>query len=142
MLSIKYKKPIDVAGWTFFIFGILALLLGLIGLIKPEITLSMLGFKIVERAARPAGDYTIIFMLASSMASFNMGVYYIFASLNDIRAFYGWTVPFRILTFIVFSSAILSGLVPSGFWGVGIWELIGALSTGAAIYIDKQKRGA
>lgn len=142
MLSIKYKKPIDVAGWTFFIFGILALLLGLIGLIKPEITLSMLGFKIVERAARPAGDYTIIFMLASSMASFNMGVYYIFASLNDIRAFYGWTVPFRILTFIVFSSAILSGLAPSGFWGVGIWELIGALSTGAAIYIDKQKRGA
>jgi len=142
MLSIQYKKPVDIAGWTFLVFGILALLLGLIGLIRPEITLSLLGFEIIERAARPAGDYTILFMLASSMASFNMGVYYIFAALNDMKAFYGWTVPFRILTFIVFSLAIISGLAPDGFWGVGIWELIGALSTGYAIYIDKKKRGA
>ena len=141
MLSIQYKKPVDLAGWTFFIFGILALLLGLIGLIRPEITLQMLRFDIIERAARPDGDYTIVFMLASSMASFNMGVYYIFASLNDMKRFYGWTVPFRVLTFIVFSSAIASGFAPKAFFGVAIWELIGAFSTGIAIYIDKQKRG-
>lgn len=142
MLSIKFKKPVDLAGWTFFIFGILALLLGLIGLIRPELTLSMLGFDIIERSARVAGDYTIVFMIASSMASFNMGVYYIFAALNDVKQFYGWTVPFRVLTFIVFTLAILFGLAPKGFFGVGIWELIGAVATGIAIRVDKNRRGA
>lgn len=140
MLSIKHKKPVDYAGWTFLIFGVLALLLGLVGLIRPEITLSMLGFEVVERAARPAGDYTLVFMIASSMASFNMGVYYIFAALNDVKSFYGWTVPFRIVTFIVFTIAVISGLAPGRFFGVGVWELIGALSTGIALNIDK-KRG-
>jgi hypothetical protein len=33
-----------------FIFGALALLLELIGLIRPEILLSVLGFEVVERA--------------------------------------------------------------------------------------------
>ena len=140
MLSIKHKKPIDYAGWTFLIFGILALLLGLVGLIRPEITLSLLGFEVVERAARPVGDYTLVFMIASSMASFNMGVYYIFAALNDVKRFYGWTVPFRIVTFIVFTIAVTSGLAPDRFFGVGVWELVGALSTGIALNVDK-KRG-
>lgn len=142
MLSIKYKKPIDYAGWTFFIFGVLALILGLVGLIKPEITLTMLGFDVLERSARSAGDYTIVFMLASSMASFNMGIYYIYAALNDVRIFYGWTVPFRILTFSVFTLAVIAGLAPSRFLGVGVWELIGALSTGIALIIDQKKKGA
>ena len=43
-------KVRDAAGWTIFIFGILALLLGLIGLIRPEILLTILGFEVVERA--------------------------------------------------------------------------------------------
>ncbi len=139
MLSIQYKKPVDLAGWTFFIFGILALLLGAIGLIKPEITLTLLGFDVAERSARAANDYTIVFMLASSMASFNMGVYYIFAALNNVRIFYGWTVPFRILTFTVFTLAVIFGLAPTRFIGVGIWELLGALATGLALKADKKK---
>ncbi len=139
MLAIKHKKPIDYAGWTFFIFGILALLLGLLGLIKPEITLSMLGFDIVARATRAGGDYTLVFLIASSMASLNMGVYYIFAALNDVKIFYGWTVPFRVLTFLAFTSAVIFGLAPTRFLGVGIWELIGAISTGIALYFDKKR---
>lgn len=139
MVTIKYKKPIDNAGWTFFIFGILALLLGLLGLIKPEITLSLLGFDLVERAARAGNDYTLVFMTASSMASFNMGVYYIFAALNDVKIFYGWTVPFRVLTFLVFTAAVIFGLAPSRFLGVGVWELLGAIATGIALYTDKKK---
>lgn len=86
----------DAAGWTIFIFGVLALLLGLIGLIRPEILLSILGFAVTERAQRAASDYTIVFMTASSMASFNMGVYYVLAALNDVKTFYRWTVPFAL----------------------------------------------
>ena len=124
----------DAAGWTIFIFGILAFLLGLVGLIRPEILLSILGFEVVERAQRAASDYTIVFMTASSMASFNMGVYYIFAALNDVKIFYRWTVPFRVVTFAVFTTVVITGIAPMKFLGVGIWELVGAISTGIALY--------
>ncbi len=126
------------SGWTIFIFGILAFLLGLTGLIRPEILLSILGFEVVERAQRAASDYTIVFMTASSMASFNMGVYYIFAALNDLKIFYRWTVPFRVVTFFVFTMTVVAGIAPLKFLGVGVWELLGAIATGVALNREKK----
>jgi len=133
MLKIR-----DASGWTIFIFGALALLLGLVGLIRPEILLSLLGFTVVDRAARAAGDYTLVFMTASSMASFNMGVYYILAVLNDLKKFYGWTVPFRLLTFTIFTLTAVSGVAPIQFIGVGLWEGLGAVATGVALYLEQR----
>ena len=130
----------DASGWTMFIFGALASLLGLIGLIRPEILLSILGFDPLERAQRAAGDYTIVFMTASSMASFNIGIYYILAALNDVKIFYRWTVPFRILTFIVFNTLALMEIAPYRFIAVGIWELVGAFSTGIALYYEDRDK--
>lgn len=129
----------DASGWTMFIFGALALLLGLFGLIRPEILLTLLGFDVLDRTARAVGDYTLVFMTASAMASFNMGVYYILASLNDLKPFYKWTVPFRTLTFIVFTTVALTGLAPMRFIGVGAWELAGAIATGLALRKDLKK---
>ncbi|HKG55173.1 MAG TPA: hypothetical protein VKB04_13000, partial [Anaerolineales bacterium] len=113
----------DASGWTMFIFGVLALLLGFFGLIRPEWLLSILGFTVLDRAARVAGDYTLVFLIASSMASFNIGAYYILAALNDLKPFYRWTVPFRCVTPVVFTIAVLSGLAPVSFLGVAAWEL-------------------
>ena len=129
----------DAAGWTMFIFGALALLLGLVGLIRPEFLLSMLGFTVLDRAARVSGDYTLVFMIASSMASFNMGVYYILAALNDVKQFYRWTVTFRCVTFVVFTAAVLTNLAPARFLGVGAWELAGAIATGLALRSENRK---
>jgi hypothetical protein len=122
-----------------FVFGVLALLLGLIGLIRPEILLSILGFSVLERSVRAAGDFTIVFMTASSMASFNMGVYYILAALNDMKKFYTWTIPFRLVTFTVFTILALTGIAPMRFIGVGLWEGFGALATGLSLYLDNKK---
>ena len=119
----------DAAGWTMFIFGVIALLLGLLGLLRPELLLSILGFAVLNRAERVAGDYTLVFIIASSMASFNVGVYYVLAALNDMKQFYRWTVPFRCVTFVVFTTAVLTGLAPTRFIAVGAWELIGAIAT-------------
>ena len=123
----------DAAGWTMFVFGVLALLLGFLGLIRPELLLSMLGFTVLDRAERAAGDYTLVFMIASSMASFNIGAYYVLAALNDMKQFYKWTIPFRCVTFVVFTTAVLTGLAPTGFIGVGGWELTGAIATYLAL---------
>ena len=124
----------DAAGWTMFIFGVLALLLGFVGLIRPEALLSILGFTVLDRSARIAGDYTLVFLIASSMASFNIGAYYILAALNDMKQFYKWTVPFRCVTPTVFTIAVLSGLAPVRFLGVAAWELAGAIATGLALW--------
>lgn len=134
MLKIK-----DTSGWTMFIFGVLALLLGILGLLRPELLLSALGFSIIERAARAAGDYTLVFMTASSMASFNIGAYYILAAMNDLKPFYKWTVPYRCLTFLVFTTVTLTGLAPTRFILVGVWELTGAIATGLALRAESKK---
>jgi Na+-driven multidrug efflux pump len=129
----------DASGWTIFVFGVLALLLGIVGLIRPEILLSILGFEVIERAARAASDYTIVFMTASSMASFNMGVYYVLAALNDVKKFYRWTVPYRTVTFVVFTTVVILGIAPQKFLGVAIWEFVGAIATGIALYLEDKR---
>jgi hypothetical protein len=129
----------DAAGWTMFIFGVLALLLGFLGLIRPGLLLSLLGFPVLDRAARVAGDYTLVFMIAASMASFNIGAYYILAALNDLKQFYKWTVPFRCVTPTVFTIAVLSGLAPVRFLGVAARELTGAIATGLALWYENEK---
>ena len=131
----------DASGWTMFIFGVCALLLGLAGLLRPELLLSILGFTVLDRAARTAGDYTLVFLVASSMASFNMGAYYVLASLNDNKQFYRWTVPFRCVTPIVFTIAVLTSLAPTRFLAVAAWELAGAIATGIALWQEDKKAG-
>ena len=132
-------KILDTSGWTMFIFGIMAFLLGALGIIRPELQLSMLGFEVAERAARASSDYTLTFMTAASMASVNIGIYYVLAALNDVKIFYRWTVPFRMLTVTVFTIIVAFGIAPLKFIGVPIWELTGALATGIALSREKQK---
>src|SRR5215207_375401 len=129
----------DAAGWTMFIFGVLALLLGFLGLIRPELLLAIRGFSVLDRTARVAGDYTLVFMIASSMASFNIGAYYILAALNDLKPFYKWTAIFRCVTPVVFTLAVLRGLAPTRFLGVAAWELTGAIATGVALWYENRK---
>ena len=129
----------DASGWTMFIFGVLALLLGLVGLIRPELLLSILGFSVLDRAARLSGDYTLVFMIASAMASFNIGAYYILAALNDLKPFYKWTAIFRCITPVVFTVAVIQGLAPARFLGVAAWELAGAVATGLALWLEHRK---
>lgn len=137
-MSLSSLKIRDASGWTILIFGLLAFVLGLVGLISPETVLRLLGFEVIDVAQRAAGDYTLTFMAASSMASLNMGVYYLLAALNNLKKFYFWTVPFRAVTFTVFTTLVLSGIAPGKFWGVGVWELTGAVATGLALYFERK----
>jgi len=121
------------------IFGVMALLFGLVGLIKPELVFSIMGLTYIDPAHRAAGDYTPAFVVAACMASFNMGVYYILAALNDLKSFYLWTVPFRAVTFSVFTAAALTGVAPMTWIGLGAWELCGGIATGLALYFDKRR---
>ncbi|WP_405944875.1 hypothetical protein [Streptomyces sp. NBC_00932] len=126
------RLPRSPSGWTTAVFGVLAAVLGAVGLISPDALLKTMGFA-APAAGRPASDYTRTFITASSMAAVNMGVYYVLAAAADWKGFFRWTVPFRLLTFAVFTTAVVSGRAPSGFLGVGLWEGTGAVVTGVAL---------
>jgi len=132
----KYRIR-SASGWTMFVFGVLAFLLGLLGLLRPELLLSILGFSVLDRTARVTGDYTLVFVIAASMASFNMGVYYVLAAFTDLKQFFLWTVPFRLVTFTVFTISALTGVAPMRFILVGAWEGLGAVITGLALYFER-----
>lgn len=136
-MDLSQLRIRSLSAWTIAIFGALALLFGIVGLIQPELMLRAMNFPLLD--SRPEGDFTIVFLTASSMASLNMGVYYLMAALTGWKPFFSWTVPFRILTFTIFVLAIMRGLAPIGFIGVALWELIGALATGAALFYERQK---
>ncbi|MFI7592518.1 hypothetical protein [Micromonospora sp. NPDC049359] len=133
------KLPRSVAGWTIAVFGVLALVMGGVGLLWPEAQLRMLGFEVP--ATRSAGDYTGTFLLASSMAAFNMGVYYLLATVTEWRSFYRFTVVFRLVTFTVFTIAVLADIAPDRFFGVAAWEGLGAVATAVGLRMDA-RRGA
>ncbi|MER7362832.1 hypothetical protein [Nonomuraea wenchangensis] len=126
------RLPRSFSGWTMAVFGFLALAMGLLGLVSPATLLAVLGFEVLD--VRPAGDYTLVYMAASSMAAVNMGVYYLLAAAADYTPFFRWTVPFRLVTFTVFTTLVLTGAAPAKFFGVGLWEGVGALVTGFALW--------
>ncbi|WP_410814697.1 hypothetical protein [Micromonospora sp. 067-2] len=131
------KLPRSVAGWTIAVFGVLALVMGALGLLWPDALLRLLGLDVP--ATRSAGDHTGTFLLASSMASFNMGVYYLLATVTEWRSFYRFTVVFRLVTFTVFSIAVLADIAPDRFFGVAAWEGLGALATAVGLRLDARR---
>ncbi|WP_370411654.1 hypothetical protein [Streptomyces fradiae] len=138
MLS-NVRLPRSPSGWTMAVFGVLAAALGVVGLVSPDTTIRLMGLTPIPGADRAADDHTLLFLTASSMAALNMGVYYVLAALADWKAFFRWTVPFRLLTFSVFTLAVVTGRAPAGFLGVGLWEGLGALVTGAALWCETRR---
>ncbi|MER5886385.1 hypothetical protein ABT160_21375 [Streptomyces sp. NPDC001941] len=122
------------------VFGVIAAALGVVGLVSPDTMISGMGFDPVPAAERADNDGTLTFITASSMAAVNMGAYYVLAAMADWKAFFLWTVPFRLLTFTVFTVAVVTGRAPSGFLGVGIWEGVGAVLTGLALAWERRRR--
>ncbi len=135
---VEGYKIRNISSWTIFIFGLMAFLLGAVALVWPESMLLQLGFDIVERDARPGFDYTIVFITASAMASFNIGIYYMLAAGYNMQRFYSWTVIFRCVTFVVFMLLIFRGQAPLRFMSVPIWEFTGALATGIAQWYERR----
>ena len=122
-----------------FIFGFLAFVLGVLGLKDHKTLLKQMGFTAIEPEDRADHDYTHVFVMTSSMASTNMGIYYMLASLLNVRQFFTWTVPFRVVTFVVFTTAVLKKQAPLKFITVPLWELTGALLSGWALWAERNQ---
>jgi hypothetical protein len=124
--------PRSVAGWTIAVFGVMAAAFGAVGLVSPETVAAGAGFGTLSGDGR-------VFATASSMASLNMGVYYLVAAATEWRPFFRFTVPFRLLTFTVFSLLVITDVAPAQFFGVAAWEAAGAVATGLGLLADRRR---
>lgn len=116
----------DVAALTMLVFGMVIVGSGLTGLLAPQLLLTILGIT-------DAGSATHLFLMATSQASLAMGLYYILASVNGTRVFFQWSVPLRIINFMVFAAMIPLGIAPMQWLLVAGLELAGALATTIAL---------
>ncbi|WP_433788706.1 hypothetical protein [Actinoplanes sp. CA-252034] len=124
--------PRSVAGWTIAVFGLMAAVFGTVGLVSPQTVAAGAGFGALSGDGR-------VFATASSMASLNMGVYYLVATATEWRAFFRFTVPFRLLTFTVFTLLVVTEVAPAAFFGVAAWEAAGAIATGIGLLADRRR---
>ena len=76
------------------------------------------------------------------MAAFNMGTYYMFAALTNDRAFHARTVVFRVVAFAVFGGGAFVGRLPTAFYGVAAWEILGSALTGVALVLEEDETRA
>ena len=116
----------DIAALTMLVFGMVIVGSGLTGLLAPQLILTVLGFT-------DSGSATQLFLMATSQASLAMGLYYILASVNETRIFFHWSVPLRIINFIVFAALIPLGIAPMQWLLVAGLELAGASVTAIAL---------
>ena len=119
----------DISALTMLVFGILITGMGMMGLMMPQFLLSILGLSEAGMSAHT----TQIFVMASSQASIAMGLYYILSATNNNRIFFQWSVPLRIINFVVFSSMVPLGIAPVKWLMVAGLELLGAMATGIAM---------
>lgn len=116
----------DIAALTMLVFGMVIVGSGLTGLLAPQLLLTVLGIT-------DTGSATLLFLMATSQASLAMGLYYILASVNGTRIFFHWSVPLRIINFMVFAALIPLGIAPMQWLLVAGLELAGALATAIAL---------
>ena len=116
----------DIAALTMLVFGMVIVGSGLTGLLAPQLLLTVLGIT-------DTGSATLLFLMATSQASLAIGLYYILASVNGTRVFFQWSVPLRIINFMVFAAMIPLGIAPMQWLLVAGLELAGASATAIAM---------
>ncbi len=121
-----------LAALSMLIFGVVIVGMGMTGLMAPQLLLRVLGISF--------SDTTRIFVMASSQASLAMGLYYILAAVHDVRAFFYWSIPLRVINFCVFTSMVIFGIAPASWLMVAALEMIGALATVLALRPQKKDR--
>ena len=121
------------AGWTVGAAGLIALTLGVAGLVNQDSQLRVLG---VDPSKIPADDPLRITMTTSSVASVNNGAAFVLGVAKSWSWFPHFTVATRSAQAIGFLAKIATGRAPKSYLSAAIWEAAGAAITAGAIWLD------
>jgi len=118
------------AAKTVFYFGLYMILEGSILLIVPNILLSLVGLPQTQE----------VWIRIVGMALIVLGYYYIKSALKNFEDFFYWTIPTRIMQFIVLTTFVFLGLVGPVILLFGAIELISGLWTWRSLVMQKKSK--
>jgi len=123
------------AGWTVGAAGLIAVTLGVIGLVSQDSQLRALG---VDPGRIPADDPLRITLTSSSVASINNGAAFVLGVAKAWPWFPHFTIATRSAQAIGFLAKIATGRAPKSHMSAVIWEAGGAAITAGAIWLDRR----
>ena len=121
------------AGWTVGAAGVVAIALGVIGLVNQDGQLRALG---VDPATVAADDPLRITLTSSSVASVNNGAAFVLGVAKSWPWYPHLTVATRTAQAVGFLAKIATGRAPKSHLSAVIWEAGGAAITAVAIWLD------
>lgn len=123
------------AGWTVGAAGLIALGLGVAGLVNQDAQLRAVG---LDPGEYPHDDPLRVTMATSSVAAINNGAVYLVGTARSWPWFPALTVAARSAQAVLFLSRIARGRAPRAYLGAAIWEAAGAAITAAAMVWDRR----
>jgi len=123
------------AGWTVGAAGLIALTLGVAGLVNQDSQLRALG---VDPKAIPADDPLRVTMTSSSVAAVNNGAAFMMGVAKSWPWFPHFTVATRAAQAVGFLARIATGRAPRSYLSAAIWEAGSAALTAGAILLDRR----
>eukprot|EP00928_Gymnodinium_smaydae_P033039 TRINITY_DN23779_c0_g1_i1.p1 TRINITY_DN23779_c0_g1~~TRINITY_DN23779_c0_g1_i1.p1 ORF type:complete len:188 (+),score=20.22 TRINITY_DN23779_c0_g1_i1:195-758(+) len=154
------------AAWSMYAAGGMALSLGVIATMVPDMVLGHLGMdpspqtqetrslggfampfvrlcslfgrqpSPLPKAANASADFTRLFARMLSMALINMAAYYCYAAYHEVNRFFEIAIPLRLFTATYCIALHLAGNAPKVVAQLAVLEALGALWTAWAIYRD------
>ncbi len=116
--------PSSLTGRTVLVLGVLALSMGLLGLVNPAAQFALMGFQLVTE--RGPGDYTPALLTITSLASVNVAILYLVGAVKAWPGFVLCAIITRLGMAAALTTLVLTGRGPNAFAGAAAWEGLGA----------------
>eukprot|EP00698_Gefionella_okellyi_P000201 TRINITY_DN10175_c0_g2_i1.p1 TRINITY_DN10175_c0_g2~~TRINITY_DN10175_c0_g2_i1.p1 ORF type:complete len:150 (+),score=19.34 TRINITY_DN10175_c0_g2_i1:61-510(+) len=134
LLPLDRKNLSSQAAISMFVFGLTALVNGVLGILFEDTYARTFNLGIINNVL----DSPLL--RAANVAAFNMGWYYVLCALAGNKFFFAITVPFRCVTFALFSITAWQqgGATGRTMLMTAVIELAGALWTAWGLLYDRR----
>lgn len=119
-----FRLPDTITGWVLLVFGSIALIAGLLGVINPGI------------GSNPDGPVAAAFMFSISLSAICNGVLHLMAVMSGWTKFPYYAITARMILFAGYTALVISGDAPASFKGGAVFEVAGAVIIAISIMVD------
>lgn len=130
---MSIRRPI--AGWVIGALGLLAVVMGIFGVVDPSAQARMMGLSSFD--STPTDAHTAALLAIVSLSAINTGTVYLVAAVKQWAGFAVWAVIARSIMACGLLALTLCGHAPHAFVGAAAWEWLGAVMIGVSNRWDR-----